>query len=277
MQRLFADLIWANIFYFIWDIWYVYCSHESVMTYIGSLVDLKKVLVMLLFNESPLRGHLWYLGAILYCYIFLFLLTIIVRRWFKGDIAIQRLLLIAIVLLLCNIFGYYVLCHQGMADKAIILLRNWIFDGIPFFISGICIRAWEDRIREISEKILWGVLAGTFAVNLVEIFIVKPGCIIYFSTAFLCMAAICVALRNSEIQLAHWAVVAGNYADQYGLLFYIVQVAVIKSIYLLLTGSVIVQSPLFMWSYPIISIVVTGAVVVIWDKLWKMCRLSVHK
>ncbi len=70
-------------------------------------------LVFLVLNESPLRGHLWFLGALLYCYLFLLAL---------GE---------ALTAAGHNIQIPYV--------------RNWLFCGIPSFLTGYLICGYKER------------------------------------------------------------------------------------------------------------------------------------
>ncbi len=262
MKRLLRDLIWANLFYLIWDIWYEYEMQRSIVSFLQYVFSVKRALVMLLFNESPVRGHLWYLGAILYCYLFFYILLKIKRKNSVKNIEPPILLIGAIILVIGNICGFYLLQYVGMSDKTAFLLRNWIFDGLPFYMLGMYIKSREEVIRSISGTIIKLLFIVSLIINLGEIHFIQTENVIYISTAFLCIAAFSLALQNSDKQTYGWVIILGDFADRYGLLFYIIQVAVIKSVFVALRGYSLSQSLLYAWIYPVLSILLTGVIAV---------------
>lgn len=68
--KLFAS---ANILYLFWSIVKTFIGGESVTAFTSNAFSIKSILQFVFLNESPFGAHLWYLGAILYVLIIIFL------------------------------------------------------------------------------------------------------------------------------------------------------------------------------------------------------------
>ncbi len=64
-KKVIMLIILSNLLYFIFDI----ITKQSIM----DMSSLKEVVKFILFNESPFAGHLWYLNALLYVLIIIYL------------------------------------------------------------------------------------------------------------------------------------------------------------------------------------------------------------
>lgn len=119
------------------------------------------LLKFLLFNDSPFKGHLWYLGAILYV-----LIIVYVVDKFRGRRVLYTL--IPILLLGDLMFGKYsiVLWEREFPS---ILVRNFLFVGVPYFSIGLLIR---DGVGGKIKKRILGILIIVFSLTtLLERFI----------------------------------------------------------------------------------------------------------
>ena len=67
IKKIFYLVVEANLLFFIWNITLVVLRRDSIMSYMQSIFSGKNMLKFLLFNESPLAVHLWYLGANFLC------------------------------------------------------------------------------------------------------------------------------------------------------------------------------------------------------------------
>lgn len=96
--------------------------------------------------------HLWYINAMIFCGISLFLIK---------NLKYKNLLIIALTLFLIGVIiqylGNYHIFKNIVIDKltnATVIYRNFIFLGLPFFITGYLIRVnnWEKRmtIKQIT-------------------------------------------------------------------------------------------------------------------------------
>ena len=71
IKKILILMIKANLIYFLWNIVYAAIG-QNIEFYLKDTFTLKNLRDFLLFNESPLREHLWYLGAIFYVLVIAF-------------------------------------------------------------------------------------------------------------------------------------------------------------------------------------------------------------
>lgn len=130
IRKIMKLVIEANLIYLVWDSFYALVSRN--MDFFQSTFTLKNLLKFLLLNESPLKGHLWYLGAILY-------VLIIVRVADKLKCGKMLYFLTPVLLLGDLVFGKYSIVIWGR-EFPYIFVRNFLFVGIPYFCIGQLIR-----------------------------------------------------------------------------------------------------------------------------------------
>ncbi len=179
IKKFILIFLISNLLFFTWSFFYGFVS--------GSFPDLGIIAIIyfVVFNESPFSGHLWYLGAILYTYLIVFLADKI--GWKKV------LFWISPILIMCDLaFGKYSILIFGR-EYPYIFLRNWLFVGIPFFSIGMLMKEKKFRIG------WWGILVFTLT-NIFELFILKKYGINatrdqYISTTFLSIAVLSVCLE----------------------------------------------------------------------------------
>lgn len=121
---------------------------------------IENVLKFIAFNESPLKGHLWYLGAILY--------VLIIMHIFD-KLKIEKCLVFAAPFLLMGdlILGKYSVLLLGR-EFPYILVRNFLFVGIPYFCIGRLIR--NGFGQKVKKKVLTIFLIVFSATSLLERF-----------------------------------------------------------------------------------------------------------
>lgn len=183
---LFAE---ANLLFLLWDLLYGQLS--------GNRLDItfKSIMHFLFLNVSPFSGHLWYLGAILYVLIFM---------WGIEQTKFKKVIFYVTPVLLLGdlILGKYSLLLLGK-EIPFIIVRNFLFVGIPYFAIGILMNEKKFRIG------VWGIPVFTIT-TLVERFIlvslnanaVRDH---YISTTFLAIAVFSFVL---EYKGAVWQVAA---------------------------------------------------------------------
>ena len=77
-------MIFAMVFYFIWEISKRLVTGENLYRWIREVTDRQNIMKLLLYNStSPLRGHLWFLPALIYCY----MLDYLIERFHLRKIA----------------------------------------------------------------------------------------------------------------------------------------------------------------------------------------------
>ena len=183
----------ANAIFFIWNIALGILRRDSMVTYVQEIFTGKSILKFLALNESPLAGHLWYLGAILYVLVIVLLVDKLNCR--------KILYCLAPVLLIADlIFGKYSLLifHQ---EFPYILVRNFLCVGIPYFCIGNLIR--EKRCSKKWNRKILQVLIVVFTItSLAERFVLVSAGLNatrdhYLSTTFLAICLFVYALKSN--------------------------------------------------------------------------------
>lgn len=141
-------------FYIIWGCVRRSLRREDVFQWLKSLLNQNYVKEFFMYNNtSPVKFHLWFLAALLYCY-----LIFLVVWHFQIQIAAGLL----IPMLLAGNFYYGEgAAWRGAAFRTMIY-RNWLFTGMPFFMMGYWIHRWEPGFRKkIRPGYLYpGMLCG---------------------------------------------------------------------------------------------------------------------
>ena len=188
IKKIFKLVIEANFLYLLWDIFYAVLSYNS--DFFSSAFTTKNFLKFIVLNESPLKGHLWYLGAILY-------VLLIVYAFDKIRIGKVLYLLTPLLLLGDLAFGKYSVLIFGR-EFPYILVRNFIFVGIPYFCIGRLIRSGFGL--KVKKNVLVILVVVFLATSLLERFIlvglnanaVRDH---YISTTFLAVSVFLFALK----------------------------------------------------------------------------------
>lgn len=181
-------IILANLVYVVWDFCLAIITDD-----ISSFVDRFTVINLLSFiflNESPMSGHLWYLGALLYALLIIELADRVHLR--------KVLYLMTPVLLLCDlVFGKYSIAIWS-GELPVIFVRNYLFVGLPNIVIGMLIK--EGLGRNITKKALAGLIVLFTLTSLAEYFLLTSMNIAttrehYFSTNLLAITVVLFSLK----------------------------------------------------------------------------------
>ena len=155
---------------------YKFIKTGSIFQAIPNL-NISSIINIFIFNISPFTDPLWFLQALLYCYLIFYILN-------KYKFKISKLyLLIPILLAGCLLLG--VGSHLLDLNIHKMYYRNFLFMGLPFFLMGYLIHDKQDKIDNISNKLL---VLGIFSFILVILFepvITKAYCDLYLGSAIL--------------------------------------------------------------------------------------------
>lgn len=272
IRKRIRHILWlviaANLFYLLWDMIYLVLTGENVTDWLMEVFHWKKILVFLLFNETPLRGHLWFLGALLYCYVVLFLMA---GKEKTGFLKVGALLLLAGNLLLGEMAT--ALGH----NLQIPYVRNWLFCGLPFFFLGYLLKAQKtepgkEKPVRISPKVLCCIMAVCVITGILEAWLI-PDAELYLSTMLLAITAF-VYVTGKDTRTERTGKTTEKwlaFIDANASLIYILQVAVIKSIQLGEQRLGIVPDGIMGWLNPFLAFAVTcllaAAVTAVWKHL----------
>ncbi len=150
----------------LWELIQNYIDGASQKEWLEALVSGEHIRQFLLYNNSSqVKWHLWFLPALLYCYL-LFALAARFR------ICKQAYVLIPVLLLI----------HFGMEEFSTFLFpekhfrvmqfRNYLFTGFPFFMLGHLIHRHQEKLEAwfAGKKVLllYGMVAGGGIASLLE-------------------------------------------------------------------------------------------------------------
>ncbi len=151
--KVFGLFLGANGIYFVWRLLALWGQGSLTMKAAAGFFAPKSLLHWGLWNESPFMGHLWFLGALLYCYC---LYGIFVRRGIEERVYVLIPLCLGANLLLGEMLS---ILGKGIS---FLYVRNFWLTGLPFFIWGHWMHREEQRgrLRLRSGVCLGGILFG---------------------------------------------------------------------------------------------------------------------
>lgn len=137
IKRIFILAVEANVFFLFWQ---MNTYRYDLENYIRGVLSPRSIINMVIFNESPFKAHLWYLNALLFCYIMsLCIAKLNAKEW------------------ICNVImclGLVALILFEFADEIIgksvynIYYRNFWFCGSAYFLIGRTIKIHKDYLVE---------------------------------------------------------------------------------------------------------------------------------
>lgn len=146
IKKICKLLILSNLLYFVWGGILQLTKNGDILTYIFRTFSVKSIIKFFVLNVSPFSGHLWYLGAILYVLVIVLLLDKINK--------INVLFIISPILIICDlIFGKYSLLIFH-CEFPYVLLRNFVFVGIPYFTIGLITRECINKNSKFNINLL---------------------------------------------------------------------------------------------------------------------------
>lgn len=134
----------------------IFLRNDGLPDGIGIKECLQYLIKLIIFNVPGVAyNHLWYLLALLY----VFAIVNIVWKYNRTIILNNKLLFAVItVLLTCNcILGTYSKLILGF-ELDTFFSRNWLFDGLPFYLIGILYRQCRKNENGGSKTSVWAVL-----------------------------------------------------------------------------------------------------------------------
>ena len=136
--------IYASMLYVFWGACQEeYFISQSRIAWLTGALSNYHLSRWLLYCQNPFAGHLWYLAAILTCYIMIW----VYARWINKTYYYRPLYIISISLFAVH-FVLSSLAVMTDLDVPRVLYRNAWFFGIPMFSLGIFIREYQDRMIE---------------------------------------------------------------------------------------------------------------------------------
>lgn len=245
----------ANVFYFFYDLVELLATGQDLFEFIRDTFTIKNLIVFLLLNESPLRGHLWFLGALAYCSLVHLLWLIwkeLVCRRFSSKAQNRLQMLIMCLLFAVNYIGERYLSSIGAADKILIAIRNWLFMGVPFYLLGISCHRWTEHHSNRKNRVcLWLVILIVLFLFALAFAPYHP-LLLYLPTVPVIWCVLFLCGAEKERTPSQFLKMQAAYYRRSGLLFYVLQIAIIRIVDLSVKGIGIDSSLIWQWCRPVL-------------------------
>lgn len=192
-NKVLITLFSAVFFYIIYIVLYNYCN-QLPFDYNNIIKFPRRILLNLGF--SFLGIHLWYLEA--YLWVLLFLRIVIRLKIFN-----QLIYFIPILLCFCITYNYLTAFYSEILSayyipNTIVVTRNFLFTGLPFFLLGHFLQIYEQKLTlyRFSNGLLFNILFVCFLINVLEARFVGPTELeLYISNIFQVILLMIFAIR----------------------------------------------------------------------------------
>lgn len=153
IRHILSLLIASALFYALFSIFEYSFGNEdwSIIAFMKERLTGGKIVKLFLTNDPFVYSHLWYMMALIYCYIFC-LLAFSKNRTLKGTVFLAIILLIGYTCL--QEFGSILHIKNSVhiiGTGAVLSIFNlFIFRALPFFLFGVVARKYILSIKRIS-------------------------------------------------------------------------------------------------------------------------------
>lgn len=229
--------------YVFWDLIQNQIDGDSQRKWLESLTSGEHIRQFFLYNNSSqVKWHLWFLPALLYCYL-LFALVSKFRLYRLAYVLIPVLLLIHFGM---EEFSPYIGDHFRVME-----FRNYLFTGFPFFMTGHMIHRYEDKIEACfsgkKEQILYVLLAAGCICSLVEYR--------YFEKQELFLGSVCMAAALFVLALvkkdAEVPAILATAGQKYAFFIYLFHLCVADILKDFFRAAGLGKNMLYLWARPI--------------------------
>lgn len=246
----------VSIIYIIWKFIKVFIQDTGIENFIQDF-SLKSWIKFIVFNDTIFMncGHVWFLYALLYCYLLLYILV-----FFKKENYIYPFIIISFI----GRITIMTLCKNWHYSE------NFWLDGFPYFFAGMYFRKNQNMIYKIPNKVLVFIMLIAMLLSQMEnivnirIKIFEIGTILFAVTVFIFAQKHPVAGKSSIIGFI------GKYLSMY---VYIIHVIIFELIDIL-ESKIFMKLPLwYEWMEPIIvAVLAVGASYCIY-----LCKRKIEK
>lgn len=187
--HIFRLMVTANLAYFFWKLLMLKSDGALTSAAVGALFSGKSLWQFVLWSVSPFAPHLWFLGALWYCYLFYMLLL----RKKRED---RCYALIVLCLGVNLILGEF--CRIAGHPLPVRLTRSFWFTGLPFFLWGHWFADRRHREKKLAPDGLCLCMMGLGAcLSMGELFL-TGGAELYVGSILLVAGIFMLALQHPE-------------------------------------------------------------------------------
>lgn len=232
--------------------------------YIKQWCRLKSFIYFIVFNQLPFGGTLWFLFALLYCYLIFMLINR--NNWYKGAYtAIPCLIILHIVSR--GIIQYFNLIDENVN---IVFYRNFIFMGFPFFMLGNYIHRYEKKIvnKFSNEKLMKLICVGMIGSCVERLIVVLE---LYLGTVIATFCIFVFTIKNPEKKINSLVAVIG---EKFSMPIYVLH-PIVNSLIHYIKSAVGIGDNIFLAIInPIIVFVTIPLLVILYETVKdKVCKL----
>jgi hypothetical protein len=189
VRRTFQLFLTANGVYFLWKLLALASEKSLTIAAVADLFAPSQLWNWLVWNQSPFMGHLWFLGALLYCYLFYGLL--VKHGWEK-----RLYLLIPICL------GANLILGEGLAilgrESSFLYVRNFWLTGLPFFLWGHWFAGNREENRYLpGTGACFGIVLSGACLSMVEM-LVSGGAELYLGSILMAGGIFAWAIKHPD-------------------------------------------------------------------------------
>jgi len=290
--KVLKMIILSNLFFFVMN-GLIALTKGEIGSFLGKCFSIKAIGKFLVLNESPMNGHLWYLGA-LFCV--LAIMATVDKMVGKSSPKMTgggyRILYILIPFLFVGdlVIGKYSILLFGR-EFPYVLVKNWLFVGLPYFLIGDWIYKLRTKNKCKLNKSTLIILIVLFAITTIlerYILVVLNANATrdhYISTTFLAITLFLMFLdtTNSWVKtgkrgrLVHYLAVVGR---KYSTMIYIIHPVFIRIYGVIIrkiSETVSFLETVYCWMAPLLVFVSSLVFAVIWDGIvgMKLYRTSI--
>lgn len=158
-------LLFSALLYFTISI---FLNRNDLSSFFIKTFSIRNLLYFILLNRPFFSAHNWFLLAMLYSYIIVYLFpwVFLGKNW--RLICIVSILIVTIVL---HIMSYQIDTIFEEKDLRLIAFRNWFFNGLPFIALGILLKKNEYLFEKIKTTLIVVVLTISCILMVVEMYL----------------------------------------------------------------------------------------------------------
>ncbi|MDD7218758.1 MAG: acyltransferase [Clostridia bacterium] len=254
--------VFSLLFYLLWGCLVQVMKGQSGFKWAGKICCAKSVRDFFLFNfTSPIKPHLWFLPALIYCYC----LDYMIEKFHMRKVAFILLPVLTCILVwrgqISRFFGIIYPVRE---------YRNFLFTGMTFYLLGKLIHVWKEKgTSKLSPALLVTAGAAGAGISIGEcVFLGDRE--IYVGTVFFTVSVFLYCIfYGQRIKVQECLSKAGK---KLTLPLYLFHPAVIDAVRIVAGAWKIEDNPVYLWSSPIIVCIVTVWLIFAVDKVWSLMK-----
>ena len=266
----------ANLLHVAWEISKLLLNGDSITIYFKEVIKPTSLIELFCFNQPVWRTSIWYINALLYVLILVYIL----QKRNKQNV--KKLYPLIPFLLIGNfVLGTYAPVLFG-ESVSLFYSRNFLLCGLPYFLIGNYL---SNHIFRIKNKLLFLLISTFYFVTLLEQkllfhFDLLFHCDLFIGTTLLAVTIFLLFMQNENWFNNKICVTLAGYGKNYSFIIYIVHSIIIEmfSKVISMCGSYTeLLENIFRWCGPIVVLICSTFVAAVWvmiNKNIKQLRTS---